>query len=117
MESICLSTKTFDLNGYVHLFNIDLSTSDTRSRTRRVSRFATLDGGAYIDDAGYSHGDRTITAIMTGTESIFDALVYLIENYGSMWISLPDGAFTGSLSRVDRSSGKIRATILLEAAA
>ena len=117
MSAIAFSTLTYDLSGCVLLQNVDLGKSDLETYTRRVTRYATLDSGAYLDDAGYSDGDRTITVSLRGTEDLFDALVYLIKNYGLMYVFLPDGAFTGAIASVDPNDGNITVSVLIKATA
>ena len=58
MQTLFISTPTFDLNGSLALRLAD--GSDIKSGARRVSRNATLDGGAVITDGGYSDADRTL---------------------------------------------------------
>lgn len=53
-----LSTPVWDPQGHVL---IDALPTQTEGETRRrVNRVATLDGGAVVNDAGYSEADRTI---------------------------------------------------------
>jgi len=53
-----LSTPLWDIQGYVE---IQATASQTDGETRRrMNRVATLDGGAVVNDAGYSEADRTI---------------------------------------------------------
>jgi hypothetical protein len=51
-----------------------------------------------------------------GDLALFEQLTYLIKTYGSMWIMLPDGAFTGNMQRLNQAGGKINITLLLESA-
>lgn len=54
-----LTAPTFDPLGSVHLHV--LPDSANWERRRRVSRVATLDGGAAINDGGYAVADQTVT--------------------------------------------------------
>jgi hypothetical protein len=116
ISSVGISTKTFDLAGNVHLFDIVEQSSKLQDYKRRLTRTATLDTGAFIDDRGYFDGDRTVDVAVQGDLVLFEQLTYLIKTYGSMWIMLPDGAFTGNMQRLNQAGGKINITLLLESA-
>ncbi|MGW8181606.1 MAG: hypothetical protein ACWGQW_22985 [bacterium] len=112
--SVAIATKVYDLAGRILMLNVDETASQTRTYERRVTRTATLDTGAYIDDRGYFAGDRTINVSLSGSKELFEALRYILENYSSLWISLPDGAYSGNMSRLTISGNRIRFTLLLE---
>lgn len=88
--------------------------TDMRDYTRRLTRAATLDTGAYIDDRGYYPGDRTVNVSVQGDKALFDRLLHIIQNYGSIWIMLPDGAFVGNMQRLVESNGRINFILLIE---
>jgi len=114
---IGLSTQTYDLDGYVFLedTDIDWSNSDIQTLSRRVTRTGTLDTGAYLDDRGYAHGDRSLSVAAKGGQSMYESLSYLLQNYSTLWVTLPDGAFIGSLQRVRPGRrGIVNLTILLQ---
>jgi len=114
---IGLSAQTFDLDGYLFLedTDIDWTNSDIRTISRRVTRTGTLDTGAYLDDRGFAHGDRSLTVSAKGGQATYERLSYLLQNYSSLWVTLPDGAFIGSLQRVRNGrNGNVTATILLQ---
>jgi hypothetical protein len=111
---ISLAAQTYDLNGAIMLRNVRLDTSGLFNLSRRVNRSATLDGGAYIDDLGYSDGDRAVDVVLADpTEAQADTLEYLIRNYGILTVVLPDGAYEGAISAVAFSGGTLNFTVLL----
>jgi hypothetical protein len=115
--SAAISTKIFDHAGSLLLFGLDENTSDLHNYNRRLTRTATLDTGVFIDDRGYFDGDRSIEMVLTGTDALFNSLLYLIQNYSSVLIMLPDGAYNGNISKLRKTSGKIRVSFLIESAA
>lgn len=116
-SSIGISTKVFDFNGNVHLLDVDDTQSSIEDYRHRVTRTATLDTGAYIDDRGYVPGDRTVEISAITTPEIYDKLLYIFKTYTSLLITLPDGAFNGNMSRLVRTKGRTVITILIESAA
>lgn len=117
ISALGLSTKTYDTSGRVVLFNLIEQSSNIRDYRRRLTRTATLDTGAYIDDRGYYDGDRTIGVSATGDKALFDSLLYITQNYSSLWIFLPDGAYNGNVQSLNQTGGNINLTILLESEA
>jgi hypothetical protein len=87
-----VSAVNFDPLGHVELQVRDSTTSgETR---RRVNRIATLDGGAVLNDFGFSEADRTINltwpASSQSTEQAIDRLVQL---YDRLHVSTRAGVF------------------------
>ena len=117
ISSIGLSTKVYDNAGRVVLFDLIEQSTKIRDYRRRLTRTATLDTGAYIDDRGYFDGDRTIDVAVAGDKTLFDSLLYLTQNYSSLWVFLPDGAYNGNIQRLTQDAGRIRLTVLLESEA
>ena len=74
-----------------------MQNSDIRQRQRRVNRVKTLDGDVYLDDLGFSHGDRTITIQVDITQTDEDVLFNIAENHALIWLSLTEGAFTAAI--------------------
>jgi hypothetical protein len=116
-SAIGISTKVFDLNGNIILHDVDDTKSSIEDYRHRVTRVATLDTGAYIDDRGYVPGDRTVEISATTNQSEYEKLLYIFKTYTSLLISLPDGAFNGNLSRLSRNKGRTNLTVLIESAA
>ena len=117
ISSLSISTKVYDNAGHVLLFNLIEQSSKIRDYRRRLTRTATLDTGAYIDDRGYFDGDRTIEVAVSGDKALFDSLLYITQNYGSLFVFLPDGAYNGNIQRLTQDGGRIRLTLLIESEA
>ena len=62
-----------------------------------MNRVKTLDGNVYLDDLGFSHGDRTITLQVDITQADEDVLFNISENHALIWLSLTEGAFTAAI--------------------
>lgn len=116
-SSIGISTKVFDFNGNVHLLDVDDTKSSIEDYKHRITRAATLDTGAYIDDRGYVPGDRTVEITAITNPDVYERLLYIFKTYTSLLITLPDGAFNGNMSRLIRSKGRTVITVLIESAA
>jgi len=90
---VTLTTTTFDPLGSVELEVLD-DQSDFGQTTRRVTRIATLDGGAVFNDFGHAYGDRTITLVWLITSDAQESAVErLVRLYSLLNVSLPDGVY------------------------
>lgn len=90
---IRLSTTTFDPLGVIEL-DVNSEQSDFGEARRRVTRIATLDGGAVFNDFGLAQADKTITlvwAIASKTQQ--DAVERLVRLYALVQVSVPTGIF------------------------
>jgi len=90
---ITLFATIFDTVGSVNL-KPD-GKSDFESLTRRGGRKATLDGGAYNDDLGFTDSDRILTLrfpFITSDEVVI--VKHLTRDYNEIGVITPDGAFT-----------------------
>lgn len=87
-----------------------MQNSDFTVTSRRVSRTATLDGGALIVDNGYTASDATFT--ISVPQITFEARLSLLEtikNHSYLVISCKAGCFLGVVEKVDEANGfKIR---------
>ena len=84
--------------------------SDTRTRNRRISRTPTLDGGAVINDGGYSEADRTLTLRLRSVTREDAAALEQIAAYAPCRLSLDHGLYEGyveSHSFIGPKSGQI----------
>lgn len=108
---IGISMITSDTLGHVELDDGDNVLS---SITARVSRQATLDGGAVITHSGISQGDRTFK-IKTDINAEQRALIeHIYENAVLVNVSCSEGFFQGSISSVDTSTPNLTMTILIK---
>jgi hypothetical protein len=89
---VTLSAATVDPSGFLELDVADDTTAG--QTTRRVTRVATLDGGAAVNDAGAADADRTITlrwqARTPAQEAAVDRLVRL---HARVQVALPGAVF------------------------
>lgn len=87
-----LATTTFDPLGVVTLDCVPGQTSG--EVRRRMSRVATLDGGAVFNDGGYSEADRTIELRWVPRSADQEAAVArLVERYARLQVSMSRGVF------------------------
>jgi hypothetical protein len=110
---IVLSSRVFDPLGYLPLKV--RANSVVFDKTRRISRSATLDGGAYITDFGYTDSDRTLTFIankLTPTQQ--ESVEYFLRTYAEIGVATYDGFFTGALSGSSIRNGEMRLTFLVK---
>jgi len=98
---IAISTLTADPLGS-HVLTLQDSTKNKLGDTaRRVSRVATLDGGAALIDSGYSVADKTITLDLSWQDQeVIDDLRYLVSMYSTVLVFTEEGAYTAALERL-----------------
>lgn len=77
------------------------------TRTRRVSRSATLDGGAVITDGGFSDADRTLPVECVYPYQGMDDDIESIANAGYSRLSVPNGVFLGVVESIDSSAESV----------
>lgn len=91
---IGLAARTFDPDGALLLPWRD--GTETDSIARRVTRTATLDGGAAISNRGYTPADRTLTISLAGQPlALVERVRRLLRLHGNVSVSLRDGAYLG----------------------
>lgn len=110
MMRVSLTATTFDLEGALVLE--PLPETDWGETTRRVSRVATLDGGAVINDFGSSIADRSIRLVwsLTGPDDE-DAIRWIVETHQTLLLSCHLGALLVAPSSLKCAEG--RATLAL----
>jgi len=106
MLDVILSTKSFDVDGYVEI-SLEGSREAIIERTRRTSVVATLDGGVAVDDGGFSHGDRTLDVRVMPSRADLDILTYLVENYAQINCAMRDGFYTVVPQRLSSPSAML----------
>jgi hypothetical protein len=94
MMKIGINTLTYDLQGSM-VFEQDAKTEiKNNTGSRRVSRTATLDGGAVAYDSGYSASDRNYTlATIDKTGSIATWAERLVTSYTLVKLITINGVF------------------------
>ncbi len=94
---IVLIPPVYEPDGVVRLRE-DVGASRFGDYTRRVSRRPTIDGGAWIDDFGFSAGDLIFQVVCKNpTQAEFERLKRWVRHYSRMLIVTRDGVFYGSL--------------------
>lgn len=78
--------------------------SDTRTRTRRMTRSATLDGDAIVNDGGYSEADRTMALALRGLTLAQATAIEQIAAYPLCYLSLDHGLYEGRVKDHQLSS-------------
>jgi len=102
---ISLCSALFDYAGD-HLLDVDMSKSDFSFTSRRVSRSATLDGGALIVDNGYTPSDATFSLSLPDiTLAQRAAVLKTIQTHSLITVSCRAGCFAGVVDKVDESGG------------
>lgn len=92
---IGLAARTYDPEGALLL--PWRGESDTGTRSRRMSRTATLDGGVAVTNRGYTDADRTLTLALEGLpQATIERATRLLRLHGSLTVTLADGAYTGT---------------------
>lgn len=109
---ISISMITADSSGNVVIMNT--SQCDFGKRPARVSRVATLDGGAVITHSGVSEADRTFKIDCRISEAQKTAIEYIYANSTSVLVSCSEGLFYGALSELDTTNGRLKATFLVK---
>ena len=96
-RTIGISTPAADAAGARILYLLPASRSSLDAGTRRVTRTATLDGGAVTYDAGYSVSDLTWSLSVRATSVTIGAfLAYLVKTYSLIRIATDAGVFDAS---------------------
>ena len=91
--NIIITAPEFDPDGTRILRQEASALLENRSGSRRVSRTATLDGGAIPYDTGYAAADRTIR-ISTDIRHL-DWLSRMVKLYAEVRVSTEEGLFYG----------------------
>jgi hypothetical protein len=93
-----ISFSTIGLGDFVFL---DMNTAPAREGNRRLSRTATLDGGAVITDGGVTDADRTMEfTTAQAPEDTRETLWVMFQSQDLVHLSCQEGVFSGYLQRV-----------------
>ena len=109
---ISLSTTTQNADGNVIFYKT--SKSRLGVKEARVTRTVTLDGGVFITNLGYSDGDRTIMFDATINKTQAEKITDIFELYKEVLLSMEDGIYLATISRLDIKGTKIKMTIYIE---
>ena len=109
---IYLAAPTFDLSGLLALPRGRLD--DPLDLSRRVSRTATLDGGAELTDLGFTHADRTLRVMVPHvTRADAERAAYLLENYPTLMVATAAGLFLAAPEGMSVRGGTLNLTLLV----
>lgn len=113
MIRISVSAPSFDIDGSETILAINRQ--GLFDITRRVSRVATLDGSAAINDFGYSPADRRLEITWVPNEkSLSDNIRRMARQYSRLIVSFSDGCFIGAPESFTESRDENRLTVLIE---
>lgn len=104
-----LTAKTVD-----GVFFNEMPTSVFRDTPPRLTRTATLEGGAVLDHRGFSDGDRTFKINAELDESIADDLWTIHRTETLLNISCREGFFKGSISEMKIDGGRLQMVFLVK---
>ncbi len=113
MPRVVLSTLEYDPLCPVEIDALpSTSAGDMR---RRVSRVATLDGGAAFNDGGYAEADRTITLRwVPRSAAAEERIARLLRTYTRITVAMADGCFLAAPERYTRDDEQASMTLLVE---
>lgn len=106
---ISITSKLFDLAGSVLLNVPDPDYGQTR---RRATRVATLDGGAVVNDGGYSESDRQIQLRWRVSSSEDETLRRIVRLHSRIVASTPVGVLESIIEEYSVRDGQASLTIL-----
>lgn len=110
---VVITTLLFDQRGPVSI-NLDWSQSKLNTITRRITRTATLDGGAVIIDNGYSPSDATLEFYPFNISKVnLDNIKALTKYHSQIIIDSEYGCFLGTIKTVD-DQPRIKITFLIK---
>jgi hypothetical protein len=93
-----VSSEIADPAGYVELPIIEFSTAAGNETRRRVNRVATLDGGAVLNDGGFSHADRTLELQWPSTDlALSESVERMAQLYTRVQVSVRSGVYLAAL--------------------
>jgi hypothetical protein len=98
--------------GETIVLNIDRE--PTKENTRRLSRTATLDGGAVITDSGWTDADRTLEfTAMRMPEETRENLWAMFRKESRVNLACPEGVFAGYLQRIRIAGANIAISFMV----
>jgi hypothetical protein len=110
---VTISSPIADPLGHVRL-DVSFESSLGGDVVRRVNRVPTLDGGAVVNDFGYSDADRTIDlAWMPTSRAVEDAVVRMLQLYEQIHVSTPAGFFRAAPERYTPGATESRLRLLV----
>jgi len=87
---------------------LDTNAALPQEGSRRLSRTATLDGGAVITDGGVTDADRSMDfSVARISEENRDTLWMMFQSQDLVHLSCPEGVFSGYLQRVKMTASGV----------
>lgn len=109
-----ISITTIESKAIDGVLFYELPGSAFRNTPPRLTRTATLDGGAVLDHRGFSNGDRAFEIEATIDKTTADNLWYMHRNETLLHIACAEGFFTGSISQMKVDGGRLKMTFLVK---
>ena len=106
-----ISFSAINAGDYVFL---DTNAALPQEGRRRLSRTATLDGGAVITDGGVTDADRSIdfTAIQV-PEDARETLWVMFQSQDLVHLSCPEGVFSGYMQKIKMSDSDVKVSFMV----
>lgn len=90
-------------------------TSTLYSRTARVNRSQTLDGGTTLTHFGFNAADSDLQLIIqVNSESEYENLASIFETDTTVYLSCKEGFFSGMMQSLSRDENKVSITYMIE---
>lgn len=109
---ITLRVPEYDVRGNIKIN--ELADSKLIDSTRRVNRRATIDGGVFLDDLGFSHGDRTFEIKATETRQGSERIREFQQRYRTYECVTSEGVFVGTISDIRSKEGILALKFLVK---
>jgi len=109
---IVLITPEYNPSGNIAF--LELAETDLTSLSRRISKRKTIDGGVFLDDMGFSEGDRTLTITTLATVATYSGVANFIKNFNTYFCSTAEGVFKGTISGVKLAGNIATITFLVK---
>ncbi|MDX1560074.1 MAG: hypothetical protein R3193_14290 [Marinobacter sp.] len=110
---LTINAPVFDIDGHETIESPELP--GLSGFRRRNSRVATLDGGAAINDFGYSDADRILDIEWSpANRAQVENLARMVKAYSRLIISFREGCFIGAPGTFTPSDDSIQLRILVE---
>ena len=105
-----ITAPIFDPNGEARI--VPLKQSDLNNFSRRVNRIATLDGGAVMNDGGYSDADQTFR-VSFKKDGQFENIKRMFQLYPLLNISHRNSFYTAAPENIVERDGLVTITLLI----
>jgi hypothetical protein len=94
---------------------LNIDREPVRENTRRLSRTATLDGGAVITDSGWSDADRSFEfSVKQVPDYLRDALWAMYLGESRVHLACPEGVFAGYLQRIRIAGADVTVSFMVQ---